>query len=162
MSDAGSIAADACTRRRERPTLAAVSGSRSFWAVGACVAYVAAATIGRGAIPFTAFPMFAFPVLQPPLAVPYFAVDGDRAEVTDYDAFWDLGPEDVDVAHRGYASTAEHMFYDLQRWIQDHPGTENRTNARPCAVGITIVTIGPSGEIALEDRVDAEGSCRPR
>lgn len=131
----------------------------SAFAVASCVVYLALAFTLRGGVPFIRFPAFAFPDTGGVMALPLFLADGERADATDFVDFAGVGPEAVDIEHRGLPSVVAHSFHELQRWIGEHPGSGGDVEV---IVGLRVLRQAPDGTLTREDRVDGRGTARRR
>lgn len=120
--------------------------------------YFAIAVASGGRLPFACFPMFMFPSANGTTAVPLFTVDGERAEISRYEAFSGIAPDSAYLSHGNVMCSVEHMFQEGRAWITSHPGD----GARVCAIGFSVVSLDEDGHLNVEDHVTAEGHCRPR
>ena len=128
-------------------------------ALYACLAWLALVLFVRSGPPFVRFPAFAFPDTGGVMALPIFLANGAPAEVSDYTNFAGIGAEDVDVVHDGIPSVVAHRFYELQRWIAEHPGSGGDVEV---VVGLRILRVGTDGVLHEEARIDARGTARRR
>lgn len=113
-----------------------------------------------GNLPLLRFPVFQFARPQGPTVAPWFAADGQRADIEDYERFVGVGPGDVDLVRQGFQSSVQHKFDEQARWLGDHRGTQ----AGPVAVqiGLRVLDLGPDGRVREQVRVDGEGTAWPR
>lgn len=113
-----------------------------------------------GNLPLLRFPIFQFARPQGPTAAPWFAADGQPADIEDFERFVGVGPGDVDSERQGFQSSVQHKFDEQARWLGDHAGTE----AGPVRVqvGLRILDLGPDGRVRERVRVDGEGTAWPR
>ena len=128
-------------------------------ALYACLAWLTLVLFVRTGLPFVRFPAFAFPDTGSVMALPIFLADGQPAEVSDYTDFAGVGPSDVDVVHDGVPSVVAHRFYELQRWIAEHPGAGGEVAV---TVGLRVLRVAPDGTVHEEARIDGRGTARRR
>lgn len=135
----------------------------SPWAPLTFVVWVGVSLWWRDGVPFLKFPAFQFPSADGVTAVLLFRADGADATVTDFEGFSGIGPGDIDTAHHGVPCSVEHRLYEAQRWIADHPQTEERPDKIVVIeVGLRMVSVDEEGRLRQVDRVDAVGAARPR
>jgi hypothetical protein len=113
-----------------------------------------------GNLPLLRFPVFQFARPDGPTVAPWFAADGQRADIEDFERFAGVGPDDVDRERLGFQSSVQHKFDEQARWLGDHPGTDQGPVA--VQVGLRILDLGPDGRVHEQVRVDGEGTAWPR
>ena len=137
----------------------AVRTGASAWALGSCALYLALAFGLRGGPPFVRFPAFAFPDTGGVMALPLFLADGQPAQVRDFEGFAGVGPQAVDIEHKGLPSVVAHRFVEDAHWIGEHRGDGGDVAVE---VGLRVLRVDGDGVVGVVDRIDGRGTARRR
>lgn len=139
------------------PGLSDVGRVRAFW----FLTYVVVAVGLRGAVPFFMYPMFRFSLPNGATVTPLFLADDAPAHEDDFTDFVGLRGDMVDVRHRGYECSVEHMLHELAFHLEEHQAPAGSPPG-PVAIGIgvRVLEIGPDGQVRNTPYVDAVGTAR--
>jgi hypothetical protein len=130
--------------------------------LGWCAAFVVLAVGLGGAVPFVPFPMFVFKLPERPTVIPLFKADGVPSSEEGFERFSGVAPSAVDLAHRGYECSAEHMMHELEEWLRWHQAAPGEPDGPVVVeVGLRILEIGPDGRVTTTERIDARGRAWP-
>ncbi len=130
--------------------------------LGWCAAFIVLAFGLRGAVPFVPFPMFVFKLPERPTVTPLFKADGVSTSEEGFERFTGVTPEQVDITHRGYECSAEHMLHEMQGWLREHQAAPGEAEGPVVVeIGLRILEIAPDGRVLTTERVDARGRAWP-